>query len=335
MFSLEAMIERICEHSKIEPEKVRQMIAEKQDELSGLVSEEGAAYIIARELGLNMIRETKKQLKIKNIVSGLRNVDLVARVVNVLEERHFERDGKKGSVINLQLGDETGMIRLSLWNEETNLIKEGKIKEGDSVKVTGGWVKPDNRDNPELRVGRGSIQVIDQDIEVPEGPQIERSFGSPTRKTISEFKEGEQAIARAVLAQVFKRNSFYEICPECDARVNETEGKFHCPDHGEVKPKPALVMAGVIDDGTENIRAVFFRETAEKMFGLSTEELKAISDKASDPMEVFENVKGLGGEFLFSGRVKMNSFTESLELVVNSVEDIDVRKEISELIKSD
>ena len=105
MFSLDTMVERLSEHAKIEPDKVRQLIAEKQEELSGLVSEEGAAYIVARELGLNMIRESRKQLKIKSLVSGLRSVDLVARVVRIFEERHFERDGKKGSVINLILGD--------------------------------------------------------------------------------------------------------------------------------------------------------------------------------------------------------------------------------------
>lgn len=333
MFSLEAMVEKICEHAKLEPEKVRQMISEKSVELSGLVSEEGAAYIVARELGLNMIRETKRQLKIKNLVSGLRSVDIVARVLQVFEERHFEREGNKGSVINVMLGDETGVVRMSLWNQETALVKEGKIKEGDTIKVSGGWVKTDNRDNLELRVGRGSIERVDQVVEIPERASLESNFMSAKRKTISEFREGEQAMTRAALINVFRRNPFYEICPECDSRIKESDGKWMCDDHGEVKPKYALVLSGIIDDGSGNIRAVMFRDTAERMFGKSTEELREISDKAGDSLAIFENVQGLGREFLFTGRVRMNTFTENIEFTVNSIEDVDVKKEASELLK--
>ena len=332
MFSIEAMVERLCEHSKMEPAKVRQLIAEKQDELSGLVSEEGAAYIVARELGLNMIRESRKQLKIRNLVSGLRSVDIVARVVRVFEERQFERDGNKGSVINILLGDETGTVRLSLWNQETALVKGGKLQEGASVKVSGGWVKTDNRDNLELRLGRGTIDVVDQVIELPESNAIEQDFQSVKRSDIRDFREGGQYETRAALVQVFRRNPFFSICPQCESRVKETDGKFMCDDHGEVKPGFALVLSGIIDDGTDNIRAVFFRDVAERMFGHATSELKDAADKATDSMAVFDDVQALGREFMFKGRVKRNSYTESLELMVNSADDVDARKEASELL---
>lgn len=332
MFSIDAMVEKLCEHSKMEPDKVRQLIAEKQEELSGLVSEEGAAYIVARELGLNMIRESRKQLKVKNLVSGLRSVDLVARVVRVFEERQFERDGNKGSVINLLLGDETGTVRLSLWNQETALVKEGKLQEGASVKVSGGWVKTDNRDNLELRLGRGTIDVVDQVIELPERGAIEQDFQSVKKSDIRDFKEGGQYETRAALVQVFRRNPFFSICPQCESRVKESEGKFVCDDHGDVKPNYALVLSGIIDDGTDNIRAVFFREVAENMFGRPTSELKEAADKAADITAVFDEVRALGREFMFKGRVKRNSYTENLELMVNSADEVDVKKEASELL---
>ncbi len=333
MFSIEAMVERISEHAKLEPEKVRQLISEKQEELSGLVSEEGAAYIVAKEMGLNMIRETRKQLKVKSLVSGLRSVDLVARVARIFEERQFEREGKKGSVVNVLLGDETGLVRLSLWNEEIDIVKEGKLKEGDTVKVSGGWVKSDNRDNPEFRIGRGTIEKVSQVVELPDVKQLEQDFQAVKGAPISDFKEGGQYETRAALVQVFRRNPFFGICPECESRIKEKEGKWLCDEHGEVKPKDALVLSGVIDDGTENIRAVFFRELAESMFGKSTAELRELADKATDSMTIFDDVQGLGGEFMLKGRVKMNSFTENLEFMVSSIEDVDVKGEAQGLLK--
>ena len=333
MFSMEAMVEKISEHSKIEPDKVRSMIAEKQEELSGLVSEEGAAYIVARELGLNMIKETRKQLKVRSLVSGLRSVDLAARIIRVYDERTFERDGKQGSVMNLLVGDETGVIRLSLWNQETALVKEGKIKEGDTIKVSGGWVKTDNRDNLELRIGRGTIAKADQVIDLPDRQQMEQSFSTARRTEISGFKEGGSHEVRAAFVQVFRRNPFFSVCPECKSRVKDTDGKWICDDHGDVKPDYALVLSGILDDGSANVRAVFFREIAEQMFGKPTLQLKADADKADDSLAVFENVDALGKEFVFTGRVKLNSYTESLEFMVNSVEDVDVKKEAESILK--
>jgi replication factor A1 len=327
------MVEKISEFGKIEPDKVRQMIAEKQEELSGLVSEEGAAYIVARELGLNMIRETRRQLKIKNLVSGLRSVDLIGRVIRVFEEREFEREGRKGSVINILLGDETGVVRMSLWNQETALVKEGKLKEGDTVKVSGGWVKTDNRDNLELRIGRGSIEQSDQVIELPERGKLEQDFVEVKRKHIEEFREGGAYETRASLVQVFRRNPFYEVCPECEARIKENEGKWVCDDHGEVKPNYSLVLAGIIDDGSDNIRAVFFRDLAEKMFGMSVPELREMAEKETDSYTVLDTIQALGRDFIFRGRVKKNPLTENLEFVVNGVDEIDVKEESQDLLK--
>ena len=52
------------------------------------------------------------------------------------------------------------------------------------------------------------------------------------------------------------------------------DGKFTCKDHGEVQPEFSMVVSGVLDDGTGNIRAVFFRDIAEKLFDMSAKELK-------------------------------------------------------------
>jgi hypothetical protein len=226
MFSLEAMINKLAEHSKMDTNRIRSMIADKQQELSGLVSEEGAAYIVARELGMNMIRETSKQLKVKNLVSGLRSVDLVARVVRTYDERTFEREGKTGSVINVLLGDETGVVRLSLWNQETELVKKGKIKEGDTIKISGGWVKTDNRDALEIRIGRGSVQKADQVIELPDRGQMEQTFQSVNRESISAFKEGGQYEARAALVQVFRKNPTGSSYATTTARSSRSTALF-------------------------------------------------------------------------------------------------------------
>jgi replication factor A1 len=333
MFSLDKIVGKICEHSKLDEDKVRRMIAEKKEELSGLVSEEGAAYIVAREHDVNLLRETKRQLKIKNLISGLRSVDIVARVMKAYEPREFEKDGKKGKVVNVLLGDETGVVRLSLWNEEAELVENGKLKEGDTIKISRAYVKSDNRDAPELRIGRGMVEKTDQVIDIPPVENIEQSFNTVQRREIADFKEGQMNETRATLLQVFKRNPFFEVCPECGVRVKDSEGKWVCEDHGEISPKYNIVLSGIIDDGTGNIRAVFFRELAERVFGKGVEELREEAGKASDTLSMFSSIPSLGKDFVLKGRVKMNNFSERIEFVVSSIEDIDVKREAEALIK--
>ncbi|MEK6816796.1 MAG: SOSS complex subunit B family protein, partial [Nanoarchaeota archaeon] len=93
-----------------------------------------------------------------NLIPGLRSVDITARVVRVFEPREFSRNGKAGIVQTLMLADGTGRVRMPLWNEETKLLSEGKIKEDDVVRIEGGFTK-ENRGAAELRLGKGKMTV--------------------------------------------------------------------------------------------------------------------------------------------------------------------------------
>jgi ssDNA-binding replication factor A large subunit len=333
MFSLDEIIEKICEHSNMSQKKVVQLIEEKEDELSGLVSKEGAAYIVAREFGISLLRESKKQLKVNSLTEGLTSVDLVARVIRISETREFQKEDRKGSVANLILGDETGMVRLSLWNEEIEHIAELGLKEGDVVKLTRGYVKMDNRGNLDLRLGKGKIEKVEEEVKMPELTGLRSDFGVVKRKHLSEAKEGETLETRACLVQVFRKNPFFEVCPTCGLRMKNKAGKWACDQHGELKPDYNVVISGVLDDGYGNLRIVFFREMAEKLFGKTAQELRAYAQERVDPMAVFDGFELLGKDYVIRGRVRKNDLTENLEMIANGIEEPDVRKEFELLLK--
>ena len=54
-------------------------IKEKINDLSGLISEEGAAHIIANELGIELLTMGKEKIKIKEAYPGMRNVSVVGK----------------------------------------------------------------------------------------------------------------------------------------------------------------------------------------------------------------------------------------------------------------
>jgi hypothetical protein len=156
-------------------------------------------------------------------------------------------------------------------------------------------------------------------------------FERAMRRPVSGFREGEYSETRACLVQVFRRDPFFEICPECGTRVKQKDGKWSCDDHGQVEPGHAVVLGGVIDDGSGNIRAVFFRELAERVFGKNAEDLRDIAkEKGTDAL--FDLIRDMGKDFIMRGRVKRNQFTDRPEFVVNEMEEVDVRKECEDLL---
>ena len=331
MDSIKRLVEAIVKESGKPESEVERLIDEKKTELSGLVSEEGAAYIVGRELGVSLIREGKRSFKIKNLVDGLRGIDFVGRIVNISDVREFEWQGKKGRVLSVTLGDDTGVVRMPLWNQEIDVFSELKLGEDDVISISSAWVKLDNRGSPELRLGRGKIEKSKKKISLPEKGEM-KMFSEARRMPLAGVKEGDFPEIRGCLVQLYRRNPFFETCPDCNSKLMDDE-KPRCKEHGIVKPETNMVVSGVLDDGTANIRVVFFRELAEQLFGEKAQGLKQMAEKAKDPLQIFDQFKGMGKDFIVRGRVKLNDFTSQLELVASHLGEVDTQKEAGTLLK--
>ena len=110
---------------------------------------------------------------IDDLSLGLSDVSLPGRILGTDSVRTFDRDdGSEGRVSNLSLGDETGRIRVTLWDEKADLVEE--FDAGESVEIVDGYVRERDGDL-ELHVGnRGSVERLDEDVEyAPDATPIE------------------------------------------------------------------------------------------------------------------------------------------------------------------
>jgi replication factor A1 len=106
-------------------------IDEKVATMGGLCDEETAALLVAQELGVDA-----PVTKIKDITPDNSNVSFACRVVSVSDVREFSKsDGSTGRVANIAVGDETGTIRVSLWDELVDLVNEIEI--GEHLQIGG------------------------------------------------------------------------------------------------------------------------------------------------------------------------------------------------------
>ncbi len=143
---------------KIAREEFQERIKEKIDEFNGLLSEEGAAFIVAADLGVDLrLEKSREFLQIKDLAVGMNDVSLCARVTCVSAVKEFERDSGAGKVANVEVMDRTGSTRFVLWDDLTDYTLS--MNKGDIVEVRGGYVKKGFREGVEIHISsrRGSI----------------------------------------------------------------------------------------------------------------------------------------------------------------------------------
>ena len=92
------IIEKIKEKADITDSEIDSKIKQKLDQLSGLISKEGAAHIIANELGVKLFEAPKGGLKIKDVLTGMRDLEIVGKIQQIFNVTEFEKGDRKGKV---------------------------------------------------------------------------------------------------------------------------------------------------------------------------------------------------------------------------------------------
>ncbi|MEI6849781.1 MAG: hypothetical protein WCK29_01965 [archaeon] len=303
------LVDRISLAAKLPREDIERKVEAKRAKLSGLVSKEGAAQIVAAELGINF---DKERMKISELVQGMKKANVIGKILEVISIRSYNKNGREGKVANLMLADESNNIKTVFW--DTNhiaLLEQNKIKAGDVIEVSNAQVR-----NGELHLSSFSdIRLSKETI----GNVVEKKQFMLTK--IDKMQSGQSVRVRAVVVQVFEPRLF-EVCPECGKRVIEEE----CKIHGKIVPKKRALLNVVLDDGTDSIRSVLFGDNIYQL-GLSEEEVFNI--------EKFMEKKNsiLGEEKFFIGNVKTNSLYNTMEFNVEKVEEVNVSELMTELEK--
>jgi len=317
----EQIISKIQTEKGLSQEEIENKIKEKLKQLSDLISKEGAAHIVANELGVKLFDvQQARRFKIKDLSPVLRSVELVAKVINKYEIREFKTEKREGKVATLFAGDDTGRIRIVIWDENIIDNSFSKINEGDIVKVSNGYVR-ENNGYKELHLGSSSKIEIN-----PPGESIDHiaERTEVNHKHIKDLNENEFVSIVGTVVQIFEPR-FYEACPECNKKVENGQ----CKEHGAVTPVTMPVVNIYFDDGTDSIRVVLFRDIALKFLQVSKEEVS----KLKDPAE-FQKVKDnlLGEQLKITGRVNKNEMFGRLEFSATTIEEAKPQEIATELV---
>jgi replication factor A1 len=203
-----------------------------------------------------------RELKVKDLRSGIGSVDVVVRILEV-KERETSVDGETKKVFSGIIADETGKAQFTSWHDF-------KFKKDDVFQITGGYIKS-WKGIPQLTFDeRATVKKLDKskipkgDLELTKMPLhmlVEKrgALDVEIEGTIIDVRPGSGVISR---------------CPECNRTLQNEE----CSIHGKVSGTSDLRLKLIIDDGTGSVSSILNRELSEKLIGKTLEDCKKMNE---------------------------------------------------------
>ena len=94
-------------------------------------------------------------MQISELKARQGKVELEAEITQKGEVRTFDKFGKQGRVCNATIKDDSGEMKLTLWNDEIDTVKVG-----DKIKISNGYVN-EFQGEKQLSAGRfGKLEVV-------------------------------------------------------------------------------------------------------------------------------------------------------------------------------
>src|SRR3989338_10031145 len=300
--SYEEIVKKIKEEKGISEQEIGVYVNKKLEQYGDLISREGAIHIVANELKVKVFDDSLSNRKFK--------------VSNVLPGMNF---------VNIVVGDETGIVRLVLWDEKyIALVEKGEIKSGEILRVKNAYSRGTDV-FPELHIGgRGVISLNPEGVEVGEPVMMKKSF---LKKKIADLKDNDAVEIAGTLVQVFEPR-FYNSCSSCGKKVEVDGTFFKCSLHGQVTPVDVPIINIFLDDGSDNVRVVLFRDLVTKLIGENPIKYK------DNPAE-FEGIRNdmLGKQYRINGRVNRNAMFDRVEFMAQEISELNAQDLADDILK--
>ncbi len=220
---IDETIQRIMEMKKLTREEIKILIDKQIEDFSGLIDEEGAIVIVAKELGIDVkAHQESAKMDTDQLIKDLKprmNASVVGRIIEISDIRNFnKKDGSKGSLLPFILEDTSGMIRCLAWGDfNTQITNDNNFKLNEIVRIVNGFVKPSQDGGLEVHIGSKSrVQIQPDEIDRTLIPAINQN--SPKITPINQLSIKIPTLSiEGVITALYPTKKF--------TRQNGTEGK--------------------------------------------------------------------------------------------------------------
>jgi len=155
----EELLEKIREQKpELTKQDIDDKIKQKKEKIGvGYLTDQGALFLIASDLGISLKQTSKVEMGLKDIYVGAKDVSIESRVLNISPTRQFSRkDGSPFLLRTMTVYDNDSAVSVKLWDEKANLPGIEELKPGDLIKIIKAYVKSDLDGSPTINIGSGS-----------------------------------------------------------------------------------------------------------------------------------------------------------------------------------
>jgi replication factor A1 len=166
----EELLEKIQEQKpELTKQDIEDRIKQKKEKIgTGYLTEQGALFLIASDLGITLKQTLKDEMNLKDLYVGAKDVSIESRVLNISPTKQFSRkDGSPFLLRTMTVYDNDSAVSVKLWDEKANLPGIEDLKPGDLIKIIKAYVKSDLNGSPTINVGSGSnIESTNKESEI-------------------------------------------------------------------------------------------------------------------------------------------------------------------------
>ena len=159
MSEFEELLKNIQEQKpELTKQNIDDRVKEKKEKIgTGYLTDQGALFLIASDLGISLKQSLKVEIGLKDIYVGAKDVSIESRVLNISPTKQFSRkDGSPFLLRTMTVYDNDSTASVKLWDEKANLPGIEELKPGDLIKIIKAYVKSDLDGSPTINVGSGS-----------------------------------------------------------------------------------------------------------------------------------------------------------------------------------
>ena len=277
------------------------------------LSEEQASAMFIPELA-TLEKAIYDYKKIEDLDEDEEDTVIVGRVIELNEIRNFDRDnGDTGSVRNIEIADDTGSIRVVLWDNDAKM----DLEMGQPLKLQNPRLSLDMDNRLQATVSGGTTVLEPSEKELEDLPSQDELMESIfVAKSIESLTEDDTNVhITATIKEVFPDKILLKKCPNCRESVEESEDEYICDNCGHTfdEPKYTLMIPTRVEDDTGEISVTFFGNLAEELIDMSQEEVVSlIEDEALGIEDKIQDLVNMTIEII--ANVSFNEYSEEYRL---------------------
>lgn len=140
----ESLVSQLVSKGNLTREEINELIRDKKSKVGGgYLTDQGALFLVASELGIDIDYNRDATTSISEIDTGANSVTLNARVLSIgLKVFNRKGDSGKGLLLRVVVFDNTGALSVNLWNIAAQSFLEGEeIKPGEIIRIKNAYAK--------------------------------------------------------------------------------------------------------------------------------------------------------------------------------------------------